>query len=348
MDVQTHTSTSATTAHATLRVGIIGLGVGEQHIDGYRRHAAAVVSVLCDISEAKRDEIRRRHPEIPIVSDPEAVLTDPDIDVVSIASWDAAHGDQVVRAIESGKHVFVEKPLCVTVEQARRIRAALALRPHLRLSTNFVLRHSPRFGLLRRMIAEDRFGEIFHVEGEYNYGRLNKLTDGWRGRDPEYSVVLGGAVHLIDLLLWLTGRRVEEVCAFGNGIASAGSGFAGDDMVAALLRFAGGATGTVTANFGCVRPHGHGLTICGTRATFVNDHPHGRLYTSRDPAVEPEPVTAAHPGARKGDLLPRFLDELLGLGRAAVTIDEVFAAASVCFAIDESRRRGAAVAVEYI
>jgi len=348
MDVQTYTPTSTTTARATLRVGIIGLGVGEQHIDGYRRHPAAVVSALCDISEAKRDEVRRRHPELVVVSEPDTVLTNPDIDVVSIASWDAAHGDQVVRAIEHGKHVFVEKPLCVTVEQARRIRAALALRPHVRLSTNFVLRHSPRFRLVRSMIAEDRFGEIFHVEGEYNYGRLHKLTDGWRGRDPEYSVVLGGAVHVIDLLLWLTKRRVVEVCAYGNGIASADSVFAGDDMVAALLRFEGGATGTVTANFGCVRPHGHGLTICGTRATFVNDHPHGRFYTSRDPAVDPEPVTAAHASVGKGDLLPGFLDEVLGLGRSAVTADEVFAAASVCFAIDESRRCGAAVAVEYI
>ncbi len=138
------------------------------------------------------------------------------------------------------------------------------------------------------------------------------------------------------------------MCAFGNGIASAGSVFAGDDMVAALLRFEGGATGTVTANFGCVQPHGHGLTICGTQATFINDHPHGRLYTSRDPAVEPQEITAAHVGAGKGDLLPEFLNDVLGLGRSAVTIDEAFAAASVGFAIDESRRRGAVVAVEYI
>ncbi len=348
MDVQTHTFTSTATGHATLRVGIIGLGVGEQHIEGYRRHPAAVVSLLCDISKRKRDEVRRRHPDVAIVSEPDAILTDPGIDVVSIASWDEAHGDQVVQAIEHGKHVFVEKPLCVTVEQARRIRAALMLRPHLRLSCNLVLRHSPRFRLIRNMIADGRFGEIFHVEGEYNYGRLHKLTAGWRGRNPDYSVVLGGAVHVIDLLLWLTGRRVVEVCAFGNGIASAGSVFAGDDMVAALLRFEGGATGTVTANFGCVQPHGHGLTICGTQATFINDHPHGRLYTSRDPAVEPQQITAAHVGAGKGDLLPEFLNDVLGLGRSAVTIDETFAAASVSFAIDESRRRGAVVAVEYI
>ena len=93
MDVQNHTLTSAATGHATLRVGIIGLGVGEQHIEGYRRHPAAVVSVLCDISERKRDEVRRRHPDVVIVSEPDAILTDPHIDVVSIASWDEAHGE---------------------------------------------------------------------------------------------------------------------------------------------------------------------------------------------------------------------------------------------------------------
>ena len=286
-----------------------------------------------------------RHPDLEIVADADAVLADPRIDVVSIASYDDAHAGQVLEAIDHGKHVFVEKPLCRTADEARRIRAALGARPDLKLSSNLVLRASPRFRLVRRMIAEGDLGDVFHLEGEYNYGRLHKLTHGWRGRQSGYSVVLGGAVHLVDLLLWLTGRRVTEVAAFGNGIAS-GSRFPGDDMVAALLRFEGGVTATVTANFGCVRPHGHGLVVCGTAVTFVNDHPHGRLYVSRDPAAAPTPVTVPHPGAEKGVLIERFVDHALGTGPPAVSADEVFAAMAVCFAIDEARRRGAVVPVE--
>jgi predicted dehydrogenase len=337
-------STTAT-ARATLRAGIIGLGVGERHLEALRGHPACEVAVLCDIAANRRREVAARHPDLEVVADPDTVLADPRIDLVSIASYDDAHAGQVLKVLDHGKHVFVEKPLCRTADEARRIRAALRSRPDLELSSNLVLRASPRFRLLRRMIADGEFGDVFHLEGEYNYGRLHKLTDGWRGRLTGYSVVLGGAVHLVDLLLWLTGLRVTEVAAFGNGIASA-SKFPGDDMVAALLRFEGGVTATVTANFGCVRPHGHGLVVCGTAATFVNDHPHGRLYASRDPEAAPKPVTAPHPGAGKGDLIESFVNHVLGTGPPAVTADEVFAAMAVCFAIDEARRRGVVVPVE--
>ena len=133
------------------------------------------------------------------------------------------------------------------------------------------------------MVERGDFGRLYHLEGEYNYGRIHKLIQGWRGEINHYSVVVGGAVHVVDQLLWLTGGRVTEVACFGNGISSAGTTFRHDDMAAALLRFEDGVTATVTANFACMRPHGHGLVVCGTRATFVNDHPQGWLYTSRDP-----------------------------------------------------------------
>ena len=54
---------------------------------------------------------------------------------------------------------------------------------------------------MRELIAAGELGELFHLEGDYDYGRRHKLTDGWRGRIPYYSVVLGGAIHMVDLLL---------------------------------------------------------------------------------------------------------------------------------------------------
>ena len=71
-----------------LRAGIIGLGVGEQHIAGYRRHPECRVAALCDCSASKRAEMAGKYPDVPIRARAEEVLDDPDIDVVSIASHD--------------------------------------------------------------------------------------------------------------------------------------------------------------------------------------------------------------------------------------------------------------------
>ena len=106
------------------------------------------------------------------------VLADADIDLVSICSYDDAHAEQVLAALEAGKHVFVEKPLCVTRTECDAIRAAHAVRPHLELGTNLVLWRSPRFVELRRRIRAGDMGTVYLVEGDYNYGRLEKLTEG--------------------------------------------------------------------------------------------------------------------------------------------------------------------------
>ena len=73
------------------------------------------------------------------------------------------------------------------------------------------LRLSPRFDLLKNKITSRGLGEIFHFEADYLYGRLEKLLSGWRSLDPNYSVTLGGAIHLVDLIMWLIEEKPNRV-----------------------------------------------------------------------------------------------------------------------------------------
>jgi predicted dehydrogenase len=328
-----------------LKAGVIGLGVGERHIDGFRRAAAVEVIALCDMDAAKQAMARERYPECKLYANADDLLDDPQIDVVAIASYDHHHAAQIVRAFDAGKHVFSEKPLCLTEGDLAAIRAAHTRNPGLRLCTNTVLRMSPRFRDLRGRIRNGELGSIFYAEADYNYGRLAKLKDGWRGQIPDYSVMLGGGIHMVDLLLWLSGRRVVEVVASGNKLCSAGYGFTTPDMVVAILRFDDGMLGKVSANFGCVYPHFHKLVVYGTEATFENGTGAASLYRSRDRDVPPEQLDTAYPGIEKGDLIPGFVDAIRGTGRAEIEEDELFATMEVCLAIDRSWREGVPVRV---
>lgn len=331
-----------------IRAGIVGLGVGEKHIAGYRKHPACRVVALCDFDEKRRAAARRAYPDLRVVADAAEILNDPEIDVVSIASYDNYHHDQIVKALRNDKHVFVEKPLCLHEREAIRIRAMLRKRPHLRLSSNLILRQSPRFRLLKKMIASGKLGRVYYVEGDYNYGRLDKITRGWRGRLDFYSVVCGGGVHLVDLLMWLTGDHVEEVSAYGNNFCSRGSQFRYNDMVVSILKFRSGMVGKIAVNFGCVMPHFHPVTIYGTRATFLNGLDHGTLFESRDKESRGRRIGAAYPGAEKGDLIRGFIDAILVGKDSEVSTDDVFKAMSVCFAIEKAAKSGRAVKVTYI
>lgn len=331
-----------------LKAAIIGLGVGEQHVRGYQAHPQCELAVLCDIAEGKREGAREKYPGLKIISDPDEVLEDPNIDIVSIASYDDCHYEQIMKALRHEKHVFVEKPLCLYEEEANAIRRLLRAKNHLKIASNFILRASPRFRLVREKVQKGELGDLFYVEGDYHYGRLWKLTQGWRGEIDFYSAIYGGGIHMVDLLIWLTGDQVEEVSGYGNRIASKESRFRYNDFAVSLLKFKSGLIGKVAANMGCVHPHFHALTLYGTRATFVNGRDNGSLFRSADPLAEPEKINAEYPGAHKGNLIPNFIDSILNGTIPEVTEEDIFKAMSVCFAMEKSVKEGKPVQVRYV
>lgn len=333
----------------SLRAGVIGLGVGARHIASYQAHARCTVVALCDTDAQRLQEIGAQYPGSRLTTEAADILSDPQIDVVSIASYDNYHSEQVLAAVSAGKHVFVEKPLCLTDEEFRQIDAALCTHPEVQLSSNLVLRSSPQFQKLRKQIQSGALGRLYHLEGDYNYGRVEKLTGGWRGQLPFYSVSHGGAIHLIDLLLWLSGGRVSAVIAVGNQIATKDTQFKHPDMITALLKFTDGMTAKVTANFGCAMPHHHGLAVHGTDGSFKHDFLGGVYYHSRDPAIALEMVNLKFDAAQKGDVQHAFVARILDGAQSTVSVSAADAmnAMAVSLAVERSLNSNAWEPVHY-
>lgn len=330
-----------------LRIGIIGLGIGEEHLRTFQSLPECMVTTICDLSEQRLVAAKERYGVAKATRSADEVLSDPAIDLVCIASYDNFHGPQIVAALEKGKHVFAEKPLCLTRAEAVTIRSTLQQNPRLKLSSNLVMRKFPRLMKLRTLITAGEFGRIYAYEAAYNYGRLHKLTDGWRGDLDFYSVVLGGGIHVVDLLLWLSCGRVREVSAFGNRCCTVGTKFRFNDFVCALFEFDDGAIAKLSCNFGCVYPHSHPLAIYGTGATFTQDCEAARIYRAAESGVISQPMLEEH-WAPKGALIPAFVESIIHGSPLEVAVDDIFAALSVCFAIDEAVAVGNRVVVDYL
>lgn len=296
-----------------LRVGIIGLGVGEQHVRAYLKHPGCRVATICDISEEKRKYAKREFPGISLTDSDQTLISDPAIDVVSIASFDNDHAQQVIHALERGKHVFVEKPLCQTMEELHEIKTVWESKKDipLYLGCNLILREAPHYRWLREQIRNGTFGTIYAIDAEYLYGRLQKITDGWRNAVDNYSVMEGGGIHMIDLMLWLTNQKPVQVNSAGNRICTDGTKFRYNDFVTSIMEFDSGMIGRITANFGCVHRHQHVLRIYGTKATFLYDDAGARLYTSRDPEDPGQKINLSPLPGSKGDLIPGFISAIL-------------------------------------
>jgi predicted dehydrogenase len=330
-----------------LRVGVIGLGVGEQHLEAYARDPRCEVVALCDRDPARLAAVAAGFPGARPLTEAAELLALPGLDAVSICSFDPDHAPQALAALEAGLHVMIEKPLCRTRPELDALAAAAAARPGLVLASNLVLRAAPLVRWLVERRAAGELGAVFALDGDYLYGRLAKITHGWRGDVDGYSVMLGGGVHLIDVLMRVVDERPDWVEAAGSDLATRGTPFAGDDLACAQMGFPGGAIGRVSANFACVHGHQHVIRVFGTAATVISDDRGVRVQRLRDPAPAAVALDLAPLPEDKGALIPAFVSAALGEAPADPGSRHELDLLAVCLAADESRALGRRVLVSY-
>jgi predicted dehydrogenase len=330
-------------------VAVVGLGVGEQHAKAYLATGGCDLRWVYDLDTRKAQEVVSQLGTGTVANSFEQILEDSDLHVVSIASFDDAHYEQVLAALNAEKHVFVEKPLCRSIDELRRIKDVWSKQQgRLKLSSNLVLRAAPLYRWLKQRISADDFGDLYAFDGDYLYGRLHKITDGWRKDVKNYSVMEGGGVHLIDLMLWLTGERPSFVWATGNRICTRDTQFRYDDYVAATLQCPSGLVGRITANFGCVHRHQHSMRIFGTKETFVYDDAGPRLHDSRDPDSAPSAIAHRALPQSKGDLIDQFVSAVKHDEDLNAQTQEAFDVISICAACDRAVQSKSTEEVQYI
>lgn len=171
------------------------------------------------------------------------VLADPAIDAVVLATPHSRHAEEIAAAAQAGKHVFVEKPFTLTRASAERaIEACRAA--GVTLAVGFNRRYAPSYADMKRRIAEGEIGTLRHLEGNFSGPPSYQSAPGnWRSNpveSPGGSMTARGC-HVLDAMVHLAGLATE-VFAVSERLQL---DIDVDDTTSCLLRFAGGATGTL-------------------------------------------------------------------------------------------------------
>lgn len=320
-------------ASDVINAAVIGLGVGAHHAGALMRDGRVRLTSIAELNERKFKDFAAMHPQESLRHAGAAeIIADKDIGLLSIASFDEMHFDQVIAGLAHGKHIFVEKPLCQTAQQLHDIYQAWSS-SGLGLSSNLLLRAAPLYAWLRDLIAQGELGEVYAFDGDYLYGRLPKIVEGWRSETENYSVMEGGGIHIIDLMLGLCGALPTQVQAVANKIVTRDMAFRYPDFHSAIFTFPNGLVGRVTANFGCVHKHQHAIRVFGTKGTFIYDDMGARLHRGRDHEQNVETIALAPKPADKGVLLPGFIDDIL-VGNVRARGQREFDLMSVVLAAD--------------
>ncbi len=204
------------------------------------RRSPARLACLADLNAVAATHAARKFAFERTTTDYHTLLGDPQINTVFVFTRHDAHAPLVLEALEAGKHVFVEKPLCLNLEDLERIRAAHAKAADRQLLVGFNRRFSPHALRMKSLLATRT--QPICMSMMVNAGVIP--PDGWV-HDPRVGGgrIIGEGCHWIDLMTFLTGAPVVQVMATRIGESPALA--IRDDKMTISLKFGDGSIGTL-------------------------------------------------------------------------------------------------------
>jgi len=227
-------------------VGFIGAGNFAQTflLPTFREHKATTLGPIYTRTGLTAADVGKRHGFSEAVASPEAVVTHPDTDAVVIATRHDQHGPLTIAALEAGKHVFVEKPLCLRYEDLVRIANLIpgqqtADQAHL-LQVGFNRRFSPAAAQARKHFgtAPGPLTMLYRINAGFiprNHWTQDPIEGGGR--------ILGEVCHFIDLMQFMCGA--DPVAVSAMCIDSTNTAAVPEDHVVINLKFADGSVGSI-------------------------------------------------------------------------------------------------------
>ena len=280
-----------------IKIGIIGVGsISNEHIKGYLKNPNVELYAFCDISEAQLKIMGEKYNVTRLFTNMNKMLELPEIDAVSVCTWNSAHAAAAIAALNAGKHVLCEKPMAISEEEGLEMKAAADKNNKL-LMIGFVRRYGNDCKILREFIEKDFFGEIYY--GKAKYIRKIGNPGGWFG---DKSLSGGGplidlGVHVIDFIKYVLGNP-KPVSVYGATFHKLGnrknikckeyykSAGAGEndicnveDLASAMIRFDNGFVLSIETSFSLHTEKNSGeMELFGTRGGAKID-PELKLYT---------------------------------------------------------------------
>ena len=350
-----------------LRVGIIGTGgISQCHTEGYQQlPELCEVVACCDIDAQKVEKYAARYGIPNWYTDCREMMAKENLDCVSVCTWNSAHKECTIVALDAGANVLCEKPMAMNAAEATEMNEA-AKRNGKLLQVGFVRRFGTDAETVRSFEKAGMLGDVYYAKAQYL--RRSGCPGGWF-KDKRFSgggPLIDLGVHVIDLARYLAGSP-KPVSAFGctydnlgpnraNGGQSAWAvadldehPYNVEDFVSALIRFDNGFTLQLEASFNLNIPEDHGeVDIFGTKSgikiednveiytdmagKFVNMTPTGKTGFDFKKAFDAE--------------IAGFINASLGKEPCKASGEDGEALMKIIDAIYESAEKGVSVAIK--
>lgn len=240
-----------------LTVGVIGLGIGKHHIEGYRSNPNCTVIAIADTDKAKLDTVGDQYGIPNRFTSAEELIDSGLCQVISVATPNKFHKDLTIRALEKGAHVLCEKPMAMNAAEGQAMLET-ALKTGRRLMINFSYRFTMSARALKARIDKGDLGQAYYGRSIWLRRRGMPGFGGWFGNKETAGggPLIDLGVHRLDLALWfmdypevdyVTGTTyatiATEIAQREQKIYSV------EDLAAGFIRFKNGASLSLEASW---------------------------------------------------------------------------------------------------
>jgi UDP-N-acetylglucosamine 3-dehydrogenase len=332
-------------AMSILKGGVIGFGgIGQgltRYINSHKQDEARIVAA-CNRGKPNLD-IAREEYGLAVTHDVQE-LVQMDLDFVLVVSTSYAHAEQVAIAAEAGLHVFCEKPIALTLEDADRMIAAVESAGVVNV-VNYSMRYIDTYLKIKDMVDSGQLGRLLSIchhktraFGLYGAGARHRAVV-----EPEES---GGwtvhhACHDIDFLYWINGPIKQVYAATQTTVPDNDS----EEVVLGNVVFENGAIGQIGDSVCCIRDHY--TQIIGSEASLVmsGEHDETVLRFHREGEWEAETLPARD-AKRRGGGMDHFLECIKEGKQSPNSLRSARHSLAVALAMQESARSGKAIEIK--
>ena len=329
-----------------LNVAVVGMGWwGKTLVTAIRKSAKLKVVKAMKRSPHTEAEFARAE-DLEIVADYTSVLRDPKVQAVLLCTPHTLHAEQILAAAQAGKHIFCEKPLCLTAADARRAIAAVNAN-RVTIGVGHERRFEPPIVELLRAVSSGELGTPLQIEANFSQDRFLALPpDNWRltAREAPAGPMTATGIHLLDLAVAIFGEAESALCS----VKQLGSHLANGDTLAALVSFRSGGHALISAIL-ATPFDGRFAVYCSKGWIDVRDkaHPAAPAGWTMTKVVTGDKRTVVEYGPASGVLanLEAFADAAEGRVPYSITQDQMIWNIAALEAVIESAARGGKVAV---
>ncbi len=253
----------------TVNFGLVGFGAwGKLHAQSIAKTEGAKLAVIIALTKATRQEARKLYPDAVVLGDYRDIMEEPDLDIIDVVTPNHTHVEIATAALAAGKHVLLEKPMALSLEDCRGMMAMAAVKKKM-LAIGHELRLSSQWGELKLRIEAGRIGVPQYVLVELSRKPYRPGADGWR-YDPHRvgNWTLEEPIHFFDLARWYLSGHGNPVTIYATANSLDSSRPDLHDNFSAIMRYESGAYAVISQTLAAFEHH-QTVKVSGTKGAIT-------------------------------------------------------------------------------